>query len=248
MNRLRYIRPLLIAVLLSASTLSGHHAKEYLRTESYAQAPKHGLIFFNGFDSFKPHFNRSTGESWEYTPTLTYGFSDRLMINLHTHLLHIQSHAPFFEAGALGLQYQISRPGTWPIDMGLSVEYELPFRQSRTLINGKQIFNTTLILSKELPGDINITGNLSYTKETKYGSHDEFSMAMGLKGHPIPQLDWLESGIEMLGTPGTHPTVTLVPGLYAALNESVIIKAGASLGLNQHTDDLGLHVVAAYIF
>jgi hypothetical protein len=162
----------LIAIVLCAiastfftTQLFAHHAKEYLQTESYAQAPQGGLIMFNGFDYFVPDSDNSELDEWEYTPTFIYGITDRLMVNLHTHLLHINNEPAFFEAFAFGFQYQITKPDTWLVDVGMNVEYEIPFQKSRDLIDGRQLIASTLIISKELPHDINLTSNISYHKE-----------------------------------------------------------------------------------
>ena len=237
---------LFLVSLLCTSTSFAHHAKEFLRTESYAQAPKGGLVFFSGFDYFKPSYDDSGLDEWEYTPTLLYGISDRLMLGVHTHLLHIQNESAFFEAFAFGLQYQITEPNAWLIDVGLNVEYEIPFQKSRDLIDGKQIVAGTLILSKELPGDINVTSNIHYAKEVKHGDDDELNISLAGKGYIVPSWDWMEAGLELLGTVEDNPSFVIVPGVYMSLSEDVVFKTGASFGLNDHSEDLALHFVLAY--
>lgn len=72
---------------------------------------------FNGFDYYMPSLDDSDFDEWEYMPTFIYGITDRLMINLHTHLLHIHNEPAFFEAFAFGFQYQATTLDTWLADV-----------------------------------------------------------------------------------------------------------------------------------
>ncbi len=244
-NKTLSIPLLCLVTFFSASSSFAHHAKEFLRTESYAQAPKGGMIFFGGFDYYKPSYDDSSLDEWEITPTFIYGISDRLTFGIHTHLLHIDNQSAFFEAFAFGFQYQITEPDAWLVDVGLNVEYEIPFQKSRDLIDGKQILAGTLILSKELPGDINVTSNIHYEREVKFGDADELSVSLAGKGHIVPEWDWMEAGIELLGTVEDNPSIVLVPGVYMSLSEAVIFKTGASFGLTEESEDLEVHAVLA---
>lgn len=242
MNTLKYILITIILVMFIQISRA-HHAKEYLKTESYALAPKGKFILFNGFDYYK--FN-SSFYSWEFTPTLTYGITDRLMAGFHVHYYkNSDFSAPFIEAGAVALQYQITKPNTYFLDIAWITEFEFPFKKSRKEMAGAQLLINTLVLSKELSNDMNITMNLRYEQELSKDKKHLFEYNLGTKGYPVKSIEWLEAGLELHGSLGNNAEIYMTPGIYAELSKLVVLKAGVSIGLNDNSYDYGGHIVLA---
>lgn len=248
MKHVSFVLLLFLTVADIPSTVYAHHAKEFLRTESYAQPPMGGMAIFSGFDYFKPEYRGSANDEWEYTPTIAYGIFDQLMFNFHTHLKHIPNYSPFFEAIATSLQYQVTRPEKYFLDIACALQYEIPLPRSRELLDGKHILTPTLILSKELPHDINVTFNFYYSREIAYGSGNEFGYSAAVKGHIIPSVNWMEAGLEFIGTIDKDPCLSIVPGIYVSLGNYIVLKGGSSFGLTENTEDFAIHIIAAFNF
>jgi len=243
----RILLPLLVLAVIAGlpRPLPAHHAKEYVRTESFAQTPRLGLALFNGLDYYRTRFGTPREDTWEYTPTLAFGLHDRLMLDVHAHLLQTPRHDPFMEAMAFALQQQLTRPGSWRVDVALNIQYELPFARSREILDGRHNLMATLILGRELPHDINVTANVHYTRFFGQGGWNEVGYNLATKGHVIPSLRWLEAGLELLGSIGESPTLALVPGVYIAPAPFLVFKVGVSFGLTSSTEALGIHAIVA---
>lgn len=233
-----------MAFIMLCIVLNAHHAKEYFNTESYAVSPQGGLILFNGFD----YYQSAPGTyHWEYTPTLIYGLTNRLMLGFHSHYYQNNNLSkPIFEAGAFALQYQLTKPDEQFLDIALITEYEFPYKKSVEQLDGTHLWINTLVLSKELPGDINTTANIKYEQELNESKANQFQFNLAGKGHPIPKFDWLEGGVELWGTTGSNPELYTTAGFFAQVSPKILIKSGITIGLNTNSDNVGGHAILVY--
>ncbi len=109
-------------------------------------------------------------DHWEFTPGLSYGITNRLMVDFHTHfakfgLQHLVAEkqqdysplgpSPFMEAGALNLQYRITEG--WFINIAGVLTYEFPYQRSKELLDGREAYEATVILAKDFGTHSNIT-------------------------------------------------------------------------------------------
>jgi hypothetical protein len=95
---------------------------EYVELESYSTARRGEFVFHLHYDYMVDDKDNPKLDHWEFTPGLSYGITDRLMIDFHTHFAKFGAEhvvedkrnlyeplgpSPFMEAGALSLQYRL---------------------------------------------------------------------------------------------------------------------------------------------
>ena len=114
---------ILLAISMTAGTAPAHHALEYIEMDSYSTAPKGWSVFHLHYDYFVDDEDNPRLDHWEITPGFSYGITDRLMIDFHTHFAkfgadHIvedrmaefepDGPSPFLEAFAFAAQYRLT--------------------------------------------------------------------------------------------------------------------------------------------
>lgn len=229
---------LLFSFLLSP-LLYSHHAMEFIELESYNTAAKEEVVFHLHFDYMVDDKNNPDMDHWEYTPGFSYGITDRLMFDVHTHFAkfnngHIiepfntkfnpSGPSPFMEAMALSLQYRITTD--FPIDIAVSALWEIPFNNGQEFLGSEQVYEAVLILSKSFSNHINITGNLTLGRE---GSENFSAWGIGLKVPLTSQSHGISAGIELLGD--FNGDYSVLTGVYLPLgSENIILKTGIEIG------------------
>ncbi len=222
----------------------GHHAMEYIELES-AHIPDPGARLLHiHYDYMVEDDANPNLDHWEYTPGAAFGIGWNTMIDVHFHwakfgadhltegagITSPQGPSPFIEAAAFTVQnLLIDHPA---LQIGWSATWEVPSDKSRDLLDGKEVFSSTLILSKTFFEHQNLTLNASYELEN---GEECTILAVGGK-MPFTQMSHgISGGLEISGdTDDFAESVIYLPGVYFPLSSSTIIKTG--LGFNADFD------------
>ncbi len=230
------LKAVLIYFLLSGSFfLYSHHAMEYIEMESYSTARRGEMIFHLHFDYMVDDFSDSSLDHWEYTPGLSIGITDRLMIDVHTHyagfgaghINNIQTDndnlsglSPFIEAAAFSIQYRITEGRS--VNFAMAAAYEVPFQRSKEVLGGKEVFEGMLIGAYEFGNHSNMTINITAGYE---GSEFYTEWAFGVKTALTTDPHGIAGGLEFFG--GFSGGVSVLAGVYFPLgSENIIFKTG----------------------
>jgi len=234
------IKSVLMIFLLSGSFfLFPHHAMEYIEMESYSTAQKGEFVFHLHFDYMVDDNTNSSLDHWEFTPGISFGLSDRLMLDFHTHYAkfgtgHI-SHdvhdlyltagpSPFLEAAAFSLQYRIT--SGLPVNFAAVIIYEIPFPRSINLLDGKQVIEGIIVASHEFGNHANLTLNITSGFD---GGKSYSGWAVGLKSAFSSDPHGIAGGLELLGD--FSGEMSIIAGIYFPLgSENTIFKAGLEFG------------------
>ncbi|MCK5222949.1 MAG: hypothetical protein KAR14_15275 [Candidatus Aminicenantes bacterium] len=224
-----------ISVIQFSFILQAHHAMEYIEMESYSTARKGEFIFHLHFDYMVDDNTNPALDHWEFTPGISFGISDRLMFDFHTHYAkfgadHVSGEpnnafssngpSPFMEAMALSLQYRITQG--LPVNFAVSVTYEVPFARSRDLLGGEDVIEGMLIAAYEFGNHSNLTINFL----AGYEGGESFSgWALGVKTSLTGDPHGIAAGLEMLGD--FSGETSIIAGIYFPLgSENIIFKTG----------------------
>ncbi|MEA3285749.1 MAG: hypothetical protein U9Q77_00025, partial [Candidatus Marinimicrobia bacterium] len=181
-------------------------------------------------------------DHWELTPGLSYGITDRLMVDLHGHFAkfgggHLVSStesayntlgpSPFIEAIALALQYQITKNS--PVEIGITLGYEEPLNRSVELLDGQRVFAAALIVNKAFNGHRNLLVNF-------YGELEDEDVAygwgIGFRSPLTPLAHGVAAGLELLGD--FDGEYSILPGIYFPLGmQDIVFKTGLEFAPNQ---------------
>lgn len=245
-----------IFYLLCLTTMCfAHHAMEYIELDSYSTARKGEFVFHLHYDYYVDDKNDPTQDHWEFTPGLSYGITDRLMADFHTHFAkfgvgHVVEEkkaefepfgpSPFMEAGAFCLQYRITEG--WFINFAALLTYEFPYQRSKELLDGKEVYEGTLILSKDFGIHSNITLNLTYGRD---GDEEVKSWGLGIKTPVSEDPHGIAAGVEIIGN--FDGNYSILPGVYAPLGvDNITFKTGLEFGKN--LDSIRSNVTLMYRF
>ncbi|MCK5850176.1 MAG: hypothetical protein KAH23_04615 [Kiritimatiellae bacterium] len=258
----RYITT--IALVFIVSSAMAHHAMEFIAMESYPTA-KHGeYVFHLHYDYMVDDQNNPLADHWEFTPGLSYGITDMLMLDLHTHFAkfgedHIVDEerenymstgsSPFMEAAALCLQYRIVED--WIIDIAFVATIEVPFSRADKLLGSEDnVYAGTLILSKSFGEHGNLCANFTYEEE---GDEDSTIWAVGVKNPLSDDPHGIAGGVEVMGD-FDGDCWSILPGIYAPItNDGIILKTGLEFGQEKNetggwTDTTRANVSILYRF
>lgn len=253
----------IIGLVVINNTISAHHAMEYIEIESYYTPRKGEFVFHVHYDYIVDDKNNPLLDHWELTPGFSYGITERLMCDVHTHfakfgaghlIVDVESPAytqykhigpsPFIEAAAFTLQYRVTEK-LLPIDIAVALKYEHPFPRSEELLGGQQVYEGTLILFYEFGTHSNICFNFSFGKD---GDENIKNMALGVKMPASQDPHGIAAGIEFLVDDYENITENwyVLPGIYAPLNENAILKTG--LGVGKDANSMRANVSFMYRF
>ena len=230
---------ILLFLFFLKSPLLSHHAMEFIELESYNTASKGEVVFHLHFDYMVDDKNNPDLDHWEYTPGFSYGITNRLMFDVHTHFAkfnngHIiepyktkfnpSGPSPFMEAVAFSLQYRITTD--FPIDIAVSALCELPYNNGKEFLGSERVYEAVLIFSKTFTNHINITSNFIFGRE---GNENFSAWGIGIKVPLTSQSHGISAGIELLGDfSGDYSVLT---GVYIPLgSENIILKTGIEIG------------------
>jgi len=220
-----------------------HHAMEYIEIESYSTSKKGESVFHLHYDYMVESKDNPEFDHWEFTPGLSYGVLDELMFDIHAHFAKFSNGlitddeqanyspfgpSPFMEAIALTLQMRL--PKLLPVDFAIAGTYESPFKRSRELLDGEEVYEGNLIVGRDFAEHSNITFNLKFGKD---GDESIKDWALGIKTPISVDPHGIAAGIEFLGTfgPGAEDGWSLLPGIYMPLGgNNTIFKTGLEFG------------------
>ncbi len=80
-----YQLPILFLLLAGSGPLQAHHAMEFIELESYNTAPQGAFVFHLHYDYLVDDRDQPKLDHWELTPGLSYGITNRLMVDIHSH-------------------------------------------------------------------------------------------------------------------------------------------------------------------
>ncbi|MBA7495465.1 hypothetical protein ES702_06052 [subsurface metagenome] len=219
-----------------------HHAMEYIEMESYTTAREGEFVFHLHYDYMVENKDCPGEDHWELTSGLSYGITDRLMVDIHTHfakfgnaLLVEEEQAnyepngpsPFMEAVAFGLQCRVTENS--PVDVAVACVYEVPFSRSKDLLDGEEVYEGILILGRDFRTHSNISLNLKYGKD---GDETIKEWALGVKVPISDDPHGIAAGVEFLGCfEDFEDSWSILPGVYMPLGgENIIFKTGLEFG------------------
>jgi hypothetical protein len=220
-----------------------HHAMEYIEMESYTTAKRGECVFHLHYDYLVDDNDNPDLDHWEFTPGLSYGIVDRLMLDVHTHFAKFGSDhivdeerenfepngpSPFMEAVAGSLQYRVTED--WLIDIAVVGTLEVPFSRAERLLGSEDnVYAGMLIIGKDFGEHSNITLNLGYEEE---GDEDDTTWALGIKTPISADTHGIAAGIEVMGSfEDTADNWSVLPGVYAPLGaDNIVLKTGLEFG------------------
>ncbi|MEN8153197.1 MAG: hypothetical protein ABFR75_04180 [Acidobacteriota bacterium] len=227
-----------ILVFIS-TTLFSHHAMEYIEMESYNTPFKGEFVFHLHFDYMVENKMNPNLDHWEFTPGISFGITDRLMFDAHTHFAKFgKDHltcadtdifgpmgpSPFMEAVAFSLQYRLTKG--LPVNIAVAGLFETPFSRSRELLDGKNVLEGILIVNYEFAEHSNITLNIKHGID----GNEKFSeWALGVKTPLSSNPIGIAGGIEVFGD--FNGDLSILAGIYFPLgSENIIFKTGLQFG------------------
>ncbi|MEW6027337.1 MAG: hypothetical protein AB1599_08600 [Planctomycetota bacterium] len=248
---LRGIVLAMAAWLLLSGAVLAHHSREYIELESYTTAKQGQKVIYTHYDYFVMDSDNPKQDHYELTPGFSYGITDRLMLDCHTHFAkfgpaHIVpgedaydpiGPSPFLEAVALTGHYRISEPEQFPFDIAGSLLYEYPLPTSKRLLDGASAFELTLIISKEVGKDTNICCNLNTGQE---GDEWMNGYGLGIKTPIGSDSKGAEVGLEIFGD--FKNAFRALPGAYLPLQDNTTLKLGLGLGNKASQEELRFHI------
>lgn len=229
-----------------ACTVFAHHAMEYIEMESYTTAKRGECTFHVHYDYMVDDVDNPKADHWEFTPGLSYGITDRLMFDVHTHFAkfgedHIVEEeqenylstgsSPFMEAAAATLQYRVTEGS--PVEIAISGTIEVPFDRADDLLGSEDnVYAGKLILSRDFGEHGNICVNLTYEKE---GDEDGTGWALGIKAPISADPHGIAAGIEVMSD-FEGEVWSVLPGVYAPLGDGIVFKTGLEFGQEEDGD------------
>lgn len=233
-----------VGILLMSLPVRGHHAQEFIAIESYSTIDQGSRLFHLHYDYIAPDKNDALLDRWEITPGLSWGVTDRLLFDAHTHyakfgighVVEEQRDAyapdgppPFFEAVSFTLHYRWLET-RW-LNVAVSAAVELPFSRAKRLLDAEEVYAGNLILEHTFGRHGSLTLNLMCELED---GEEEWSYGLGIKNPISADPHGIAAGIEWLGEfDDFEDSWSIVPGLYFPLGTpDTIFKVGAEIGSN----------------
>lgn len=240
---------ILTCFCLWQSPAHAHHALEFIDVTSYTLAEKGQFVFYLFYDHKSIDADDPGFERWEFTPGLSYGVTDWLMVDAHTHYAkfganyveedyleglpadarartEIQGASPMLEAVTVGAQVAVPRFNNF-VDVGFLVAAEFPFRQARRVLGAdKPVYEAELILHREFGGHRIIAANLINVMEhdgERYEHEQEWRL--GFRSPLTPNPDGIAAGLELEGN-FSDSDWFFMPAVYAPIMGNAIFKTG----------------------
>jgi len=230
-----------VAVFAAANGFT-HGAMEYIALDSYDAAEKGETVFHLQYDYMVEDREDSGLDHWEITPGFSYNFIDGLSFDVHTHFAKFGNNllvdeekanyapfgpSPFIEAAAFKAQYNIG--GIKPVNVAAAAVYEIPTQRSRDLLDGKEVVEGILVLSRGFGEHSNVTLNI---KAGKDGDEDIREWAFGVKTPLSRDPHGISGGIEVFSSfEDMEDNWSILPGIYMPVGaENTIFKTGVGFG------------------
>ncbi len=233
----------LVLVLSLSVDASAHHAMEYIEIESVTTSRRGDFVFHLHYDYYVDDETNPNLDHWELTPGLTYGITNRLMFDVHTHFAkfgidHVVDEerpeyeplgpSPFMEAVATALQWRLTEG--WVVDFAVVGAFEVPLSRSKKLLGSEDnVYEANLIAASDFGEHSNVTLNLWYETE---GDEDGTFWALAAKTPIGGDPNGIAAGLEILGSfEETSDNLTFLPGIYGPLGaQNIIFKTGLEFG------------------
>ncbi len=244
-----------------AGSALAHHAMEYIEMESYTTARRGESVLHLHYDYMVDDRENPDLDHWEFTPGISYGILDRLMLDIHTHFAgfgidHVvddqranyepNGPSPFMEATAASLQYRLSEG--WIVDVAVVGTIEVPFSRAEKLLGSEDnVYAAMLIVGKDLGEHSNVTLNFGYEEE---GDEDDTTWAVGIKTPLSASPHGITAGVEFMGSfDETSDNWSVLPGVYMPLgSQGITLKTGLELGESDGADTMRANVTFMYRF
>ncbi len=251
----------LTAIAMIAGSAMAHHAMEYIEMESYSTAKRGESVLHLHYDYMVDDAENPDLDHWEFTPGISYGLTDRIMLDVHTHFAgfgidHIvpeqrelyepNGPSPFMEAVAGSVQWRVIED-CW-LDVAVAGTIEVPFSRAETLLGSEDhVYAGMLIIGRTFGEHSNITLNLGYEEE---GDEDETSWALGMKTPISDDPHGIAAGVELLGSfEDTSDNWAILPGVYMPLGSpNITLKSGLAFGKSDGADTLRANATFMYRF
>jgi hypothetical protein len=250
-----------VGVAMLAGSAMAHHAMEYIEMESYSTAKRGESVLHLHYDYMVDDADNPDLDHWEFTPGISYGITDRMMLDVHTHFAgfgidHIADEeraqyepngpSPFMEAVAGSVQYRVVED--WLLDIAVVGTIEVPFNRAETLLGSEDnVYAGMLIIGKDFGEHSNITLNLGYEEE---GDESDTSWALGVKTPISADPHGIAAGIELMGSfEDTGDNWSILPGVYMPLgSRNITLKSGLEFGKADGADAMRANVTLMYRF
>ena len=262
------MRKSLTVAVLAAGVLylpqaGAHHALEYIDVSSYTITEQGQFIVYGLYDNMVDDPNDPSQNHWEFTPGISYGVTDWLMVDFHTHYAkfgsgHLSDEglerlggdespaatlgpSPFLEAGTIALQ--VALPPNRFVNVGFGAAVEFPFKGAKRYLGAEDnVYEFELILDRELGEHQRITANILHVRE---GDEDWEEWRVGIRTPISPNPEGIAAGIEFTGN-FEDSQWFMMPGIYAPLQRNIIGKMG--LELSKEFEASRFHASLMYIF
>lgn len=270
-NRKSLAVAVLAAGVIYLPQAQAHHALEYIDTSSYTLTEKGQGIAYLLYDHQGGGTDDPGDERWEFTPGISYGITDWLMVDAHTHYAkfgrnHLENDdriagfdpdqqarinatgaGPMLEAAALGAQVALPR-FTDLVDVGLAASVEIPFSAAKRWLGADKLgYEFEVILHREIMEHVMITANLINVMEHDGDSYEhEQEWRLGLRFPISPNPEGIAAGIEWEGS-FEDSGWNVMPGIYAPITNNAIAKMGLQLD-GKEMDARRFHASLMYLF
>ena len=127
----------------------------------------------------------------------------------------------------MAVQYRLMQD--MPLDVALAGVFEAPYQRSKDLLDGQEVFEGLLIVSRDLGEHSNVCLNLKFGKD---GDEDVKEWALGAKTPISEDPHGIAAGVEILGCfEEFEDSWSVLPGVYMPLGaDNIILKSGLELG------------------
>ncbi len=255
------------AALLAAGAMTAalpsayaHHALEFIDVSSYTLTGQGESAVYLIYDHKTDDADDPGSERWEFTPGLSYGVTDWLMVDAHTHYAKFgpnyidqgylnglaedvrartesEGAAAMLEAAAVSAQVALPRFNDF-VDVGFSLAMEIPFSQAEEVLGSDTLgYSAELILRRELPGHRMITANLINVMEDEGDGYEHSQeWRLGFRTPVSPNPEGIAVGLELSGS-FDEGDWFFMPGVYAPITSSVMAK----MGLQMNGDEMEAH-------
>ena len=264
--RKRLVIAVLVAGGLYLPQAGAHHALEYIDTSSYTITEQGQGIAYLLYDHQSRDSSDPASERWEFTPGISYGVTDWLMVDAHTHYAKFGGNfvdddylatlepevadrirtvgaAPMMEAAAIGAQVAIPRFNNF-VDVGLAAAVEIPFSQAKRVLGDDElVYAFELILHREFGEHRMITANI--INELADSEHEQH-WRLGFRTPISPNPDGIAAGIEFEGS-FEESQWFVMPGIYAPITTNAIAKMGFQLD-GKEIEARRFHASLMYLF
>ncbi len=252
---------LTVCLGLLAGSVMAHHAMEYIEMESYTTARRGESVLHLHYDYMVDDNDNPNLDHWEFTPGISYGILDSLMLDVHAHfagfgLDHIVDEernrfepdgpSPFMEAAAASLQYRVVENRL--LDIALVGTLEVPFSRADELLGSEDnVYAGMLILGKDFGEHSNVTLNFAYEQE---GDENDTTWALGMKTPISADPHGIAAGVELMGSfEDTVDNWSVLPGVYMPIgDENIILKSGLEFGKSDGANAMRANVTMMYRF